>query len=233
MSRKILGVIGGVGPLSTAYFMEVIIKKTDVLTDQEHIDMVILNHTEIPDRTDYILDNTKPNPIPFMVDDAIKLEKLGAHIIVTPCNTAHYFYNSLSSSVSIPIINMIDETALYISSQNVNKVGILATTGTIKSELFQQALNKYSITPVIPNDKNQEYVMDLIYKNIKSGVDIDNNKLNSIIKELENEGCQKIILGCTELSILKTQYNLDDFYIDALEVLAIKAILACDKKVKS
>ena len=62
MERKTLGVIGGVGPLSTAYFMEVVINRTDAATDQQHIDMIVLNHTEIPDRTDYILDHSKPNP---------------------------------------------------------------------------------------------------------------------------------------------------------------------------
>ena len=82
--RKTLGVIGGVGPLSTAYFMEVLINKTDAILDQEHIDMIVLNHCEIPDRTAYILDNSNPNPVPFMKEDAIKLETLGCNFIVTP-----------------------------------------------------------------------------------------------------------------------------------------------------
>ena len=71
-----LGVIGGVGPLSTAYFMEVVIRMTDASSDQEHLDMVVLNHTEIPDRTDYILDPRNPNPSPMMQEDARKLERL-------------------------------------------------------------------------------------------------------------------------------------------------------------
>ena len=64
MEEKTLGVLGGVGPLATIYFADLVVKMTDAKTDQEHISMVILNHGAIPDRTDYILDHSKPNPLP-------------------------------------------------------------------------------------------------------------------------------------------------------------------------
>ena len=61
MEEKVLGVLGGVGPLATIYFADLVIKMTDAKTDQEHIAMIILNHASIPDRTEYILDNKKPH----------------------------------------------------------------------------------------------------------------------------------------------------------------------------
>lgn len=70
MEEKTLGVLGGVGPLATIYFADLVVKMTDAKTDQEHISMVILNHGAIPDRTDYILDHSKPNPLPVMIADA-------------------------------------------------------------------------------------------------------------------------------------------------------------------
>lgn len=230
-TRKTLGVIGGVGPLSTAYFMEVLINKTDVKTDQDHIDMIVLNDCQIPDRTAYILDNSKESPVGYMQEDAVKLQKFGCDLIVTPCNTAHFFINELQSVVDIPIINMIDETALYLKSENVTKVGIMATTGTITTELFQKALQNKGITPVIPSDANQENVMSIIYDQVKAGKPIDRNKFKSVVGELRLDGCEKIILGCTELSVLKKEYSLSDFYVDSLEVLAEVAILKCGKPV--
>lgn len=230
-TRKTLGVIGGVGPLSTAYFMEVLINKTDVKTDQDHIDMIVLNDCQIPDRTAYILDNSKESPVGYMQEDAVKLQEYGCDLIVTPCNTAHFFINELQSVVDIPIINMIDETALYLKSENVTKVGIMATTGTITTELFQKALQNKGITPVIPSDANQENVMSIIYDQVKAGKPIDRNKFKSVVGELRLDGCEKIILGCTELSVLKKEYSLSDFYVDSLEVLAEVAILKCGKPV--
>ena len=74
MEEKTLGVLGGVGPLATIYFADLVVKMTDAKTDQEHISMVILNHGAIPDRTDYILDHSKPNPLPVIIADAKKLQ---------------------------------------------------------------------------------------------------------------------------------------------------------------
>lgn len=230
-TRKTLGVIGGVGPLSTAYFMEVLINKTDVKTDQEHIDMIVLNDCKIPDRTAYILDNSKESPVGYMQEDAIKLQKYGCDVIVTPCNTAHFFIDELQSVVDVPIINMIEETALYLKSKNVCKVGIMATTGTVNTKLFQTALQNQGITPVIPNDENQANVMSIIYEQVKAGKPIDLNKFKSVVGELRLDGCDKIILGCTELSVLKKEYSLSDFYVDSLEVLAEVAIVKCGRPV--
>ena len=113
MEEKILGVLGGVGPLATIYFADLVVKMTDAKTDQEHIAMVILNHASIPDRTDYILDKTKPNPLPVMIKDAKMLEDDKCSFIVIPCNTAHYFYEEIQKSVNIPIINILEETVKY------------------------------------------------------------------------------------------------------------------------
>lgn len=229
---KTLGVIGGVGPLSTAYFMEVLINRTDAKTDQEHINMIVLNHTEIPDRTAYILDHTKQSPVGMMVSDAKKLEQWGADVIVTPCNTAHYFYHELQSEVQVPFINMIEETAVYLENCQSKRVGILATNGTIYTKLFQSALAAHGIEPVCPSPQNQQYVMDIIYDNVKASTPIDLDKFKRIINELRLQECDRVILGCTELSLLKREYSLDEFYVDALEVLVDKAIIACGKKVK-
>lgn len=230
--RKTLGVIGGVGPLSTAYFMEVVINMTDAATDQEHIDMIVLNHTEIPDRTAYILDHTKPNPGLLMREDAKKLENWGADVIVTVCNTAHYFYHELSSAVQVPIIHMIEETAAELAGMGAGRVGILATAGTVCTELFQKALESQGIEPVLPSEQNQRFVMDIIYDNVKAGKPLDLEKFKSVVGEMRLNGCDRVILGCTELSVLKKEYSLNDYYVDSLEVLAARSIEACGKRVK-
>lgn len=230
--RKVLGVLGGVGPLATAYFMEVIIRMTDAATDQEHIEMAVLNHTEIPDRTAYILDPSQPDPIAPMVRDAKRLEALGADVLATPCNTAHYFYDAMAGAVGIPFLNMIEETAQALAELGVRRAGVMATEGTVHTGLFQQALEKRGILAVLPSAGKQKYVMEIIYDNIKAGRPADEEKLRAVTEALRASGCDRIILGCTELSVLKRDCRLGEYYVDSLEVLAARAITACGGKVR-
>ena len=90
MEEKItLGVIGGLGPIATAHFMELIIRMPEADTDQEHLDMIIYNRPSIPDRTGYILDSTSPNPLPDMIRVGNALARQGAKRSAIPCMTAH------------------------------------------------------------------------------------------------------------------------------------------------
>ena len=95
MIERAVGIIGGVGPMATVYFMETIIKMTDAKKDQDHINMVVLNHATIPDRTDFILGKSRRNPLKIMVEDAQKLQNAGADFVVIPCNTAHYIFDEI------------------------------------------------------------------------------------------------------------------------------------------
>ena len=100
--KKVLGVIGGMGPIATSFFMELVIKMTDASSDQEHLDMIIYNIPSIPDRTSYILDHNRQNPLPVILDIARKLEEQGAEFLAMPCCTAHYFQKELETSIRKP-----------------------------------------------------------------------------------------------------------------------------------
>ena len=209
-----LGVIGGLGPMATAYLLELITDMTDARTDQEHLDAIIFNRPSVPDRTAYILDHTKPSPVPPMIDIAQKLEALGVCALATPCVTAHSFHDELQSSVHIPFIH------------------IMATTGTVHMGLFQTALTDAGLSYVLPNDEMQQNVMSLIYDCVKAGEPADMVKFRAVSDALRADGCDAIILGCTEISIIKRDNELGPGYLDALEVLARACILACGKKLK-
>ena len=81
MHKPILGIIGGVGPLATAYFMQLLVRKTPAKTDQDNMPMIVFNDPQIPDRTAFILDNSNPDPQPEMVKVARWLEDAGADYI--------------------------------------------------------------------------------------------------------------------------------------------------------
>lgn len=207
-----LGIIGGLGPLASAYMYKLITEKTKAKNDQDHLNIIILSHPEIPDRTKYILNNNEKNPYPYLLNDCKTLEKLGVKMISIPCNTSCYFHEKLQKEINIPINNLIKNTIKYLKEKNIEEVAILATEGTINSKLYQNELKKENIKYVLPD---QEQITNIIYNYIKAGKQLDKDIFNNAIKNLKTN---YYILGCTELSILKQKLNLPDNYIDPLEI---------------
>ncbi|RTQ93545.1 aspartate/glutamate racemase family protein [Lysinibacillus telephonicus] len=225
--RKTLGIIGGVGPLATMFIGEMIVRRTRASKDQEHVHTIIDNDTTIPDRTAYILDNTNENPVPYLINDAVKLANAGANLICIPCNTAHTFYDELQLASPVPVLHMIRETAKRAACLGAKRVGILATDGTLASAVYQKALLEEGIEPVIPDRAIQKQVMSVIYDYVKAGREVSLYQWNVIEQAILQLQCDKIILGCTELSIVNKDLKLNDRYIDSLMVLAESAIVAC------
>lgn len=236
MKEKVLGVLGGVGPLATIYFADLVIKMTEAKSDQEHIAMVILNHASIPDRTEYIMDNRKPNPLPVMIADAQRLEKDDVDYIVIPCNTAHYFFDEIQNSVQVPIINILEETVSYAEKTvpDLKCLGILATDGTVISGAYQNIIEKHGLSYRVPSEDDQQSLMHIIYDQVKAGEKVDICEFLRIVGELKKAGCDAVILGCTELSVIKKDFNLfRRDIVDSMECLARASITLCGKKIKA
>ena len=123
--RKLLGIIGGLGPASSAYFYELITEHTKARRDQDHIDIILSSRATTPDRTDYILGRSQDSPLPAMISDAKSLETYGATAIVIPCNTAHYFIDEVRRSVSVPMPSII--TVSYSFSPDPTPVAPILT----------------------------------------------------------------------------------------------------------
>lgn len=230
--EMMLGVIGGLGPMATAYFMELVTDMTDAATDQEHLQMLIYSAPSIPDRTRYILDHSSENPLPEMLRIGTCLAQQGAERIAIPCVTAHYFFDALTSGIPVPVINGVQETALHLKEHGITKVGIMATDGTIRSKVFHRELEKCGIEAVVPSKERQADVMRLIFDDIKAGKPADMARFANVAEGLRGNGAQAIILGCTELSLIKRDHPIGPGFLDAMEILAQQAILQCAKPLK-
>lgn len=225
--KKTIGIIGGMGPLATVKLFERIVLNTVAKMDQDHPRVLIDNNASIPDRTSYILNGTE-NPLPELLKTATNLEKMGADFLIMPCNTAHYFYKELSAAVSIPIFDMLEE-ALLIAKDSIrdNRVGLLATDGTIKTGLYKERAGRYGFTVVVPDSSEQEKVMKYIY-GIKSG-DMTGylTDFQEVVRSLKEKGIGTIIMGCTELSsaldIIEHEEGIE--YIDPLNAIARRAVV--------
>ena len=224
---KKLGVIGGMGPEASCYFYQNVIAHTKAARDQEHIDMVILSHATMPDRTQAIVTGDDKHLIHLLQEDARTLESLGVSNIAVTCNTSHYFYEQIQKAVQIPIINMIHESVAYAVNafDNVKKIGIMATDGTINSKIYHRECRKLGVTPVQPSPERQKDVMSLIYDDIKKGKNGDCAKFDRVISELVRKGCDVVILACTELSVFKGKHEISSICLDAMDVLVRESIL--------
>lgn len=205
---------------------------TDAKIEQEHIEISIYNKPSIPDRTSYILDRSNDNPVPAMIEVVEILKKQLADYIAIPCITAHYFLEELQKSVKLPIIDGVEETVQYLKKHGKKRVGIMATAGTISSDLFQKKLEKYKIEAIVPKKAEQEYIDHIIYNNVKLNKPVDMDKFNVVADKLRAKGAENIILGCSELSLIKGNYDISEEFIDTMEVLARASIICCKGKLK-
>lgn len=227
-----LGIIGGLGPMATAYFIELLVKMTKADRDQDHLEMIIYNSPGIPDRTAYILGRSKENPLPQIISLGQRLKEQHAECVAIPCITAHYFHQEIQEGIGLPVIHAIRDTAQMLKDAGIKRVGIMATDGTISSKIFQTEIEQANMQAVLPDDQTQAAVMSLIYDDVKAGREPDMDKFAIVKDYLKTQGAQVIVLGCTELSVIKKDYNLGNGFIDAMEVLSRSAILACGKSVK-
>lgn len=221
---KTVGVLGGMGPLATVYFDDMVIENTKAKKDQDHINMIVYNHATIPDRTDFILGKSKKSPLPYLINDAKMLESCGCGFLVLTCNTSHFFYDEIVKNINIPLINMPKEVCDIINKNNkVKKVGILATSGTLKTRVYEKYLKKEVYYP--PKEIN-DAVMNLIYNKVKKGISVSKKEFYDVLNKYFDSGCDMVIMGCTELSVIVRDNDLysDNRIIDSMKVLVDKTI---------
>lgn len=230
--KKTLGIIGGMGPLATAELFYNIIALTDTDSDAGHIHILIDNNPKIPDRTKAILEG-HDLPYASILQTAQTLERMGADILLLPCNTSHVYYDRLCGQLRIPIINMIEEAAKHICQLDLKKVGLLATSGTIHSRLYENELEKCGIETILPTELGQAEVMSIIYNGVKAGADkYDTTALTDELNEMTAKGAQSFILGCTELPVAFAKYGINYPSIDPGIMLAKAAIIRAGYSVK-
>ena len=223
MGERVIGILGGMGPLATANLFRRIVEKTPAKRDQEHPRIIIYNNPKIPDRTAFIFGRGE-DPRPELIASARKLEECGADFIIMPCNTAHAFSEDIRKAVSIPLVSMVEETAKAVRDMGLERVGLLATDGTIKAGVYQRALEGYGIGLVLPGGADQRLVMKAIYEGVKAGnVELARELLLMVARKLEGK-VDGIIAGCTEVSVALKPDDLSVPLIDPMNVIAEKAV---------
>jgi len=227
-NEVIIGIFGGMGPEATADMYRNIIESTPAATDQEHIPVLIFSNPKVPDRTASIAGGGE-EILPYLRFSLRKLEEAGASFIIIPCNTVHYYYDYMQESVSVPVINMIRETAaeVLLKYPDVMRVGLLATSGTISSGLYNRELETAGYEVIVPDDSVMvNFVMKAVY-GIKSKTDprVSEDLLAFAGQHLAERGAEVIVLGCTEIPLAYNPERVDRPVVNATHVLAQRAVV--------
>jgi aspartate racemase len=218
-SPRTIGILGGMGPEATARLFERIIALTPAKQEQDHLPVVICNLPQIPDRTAAIQGRGE-SPVPLASKGLQMLAASGADFIAIPCNTIHHFFSELQTAVGVPILHLIAEVHRAVTERwpNIRRLGLLATDGMIQSGVYQKLFAPSNCEIIVPDAYRQKEVMASIYA-IKAGEKRFRDAL-AAGRDLLERRAQGLILGCTELSLVRHFLANDLPIVDSIEVLA-------------
>jgi len=229
--EKLIGILGGLGPMPTIDIQKKIIQNTKAGKDQDHLKTVVFSDPKIPNRSDF-LDNKGRSPVPYIINDLKKLESFGADFLIIACATSHAFMPEIKKQIKKPIINIVDETVHYIQRKfKPQKIGILSSNGSVKMELYKKPLVKAKFKVIdLPPLLQKKYINKAI-------ADIKANRMEDarkkILKALDFFVLHKVnlvILGCTEIPLVfDSKRNKGMIIIDLNKIIALSII----KKVKN
>ncbi|MEV0949325.1 amino acid racemase [Promicromonospora sp. NPDC050249] len=242
-----VGVLGGVGPLATILYMERVVRLTDAARDQDHVDMMVLQHATVPDRTAFVLGRSPDDPGPVLAADARRLAGAGAGFLVLPCNTAHAFAGAIAAATRVPLLSAVDVTVSAVLARDTwtgrfsgprpEAVGLLATEGTVASGVYADAFGARGIKTLVPDVAGQAAVTSLVYDGVKAGRGGDLTALDGVIADLRRRGAAAVVLGCTELSVAAeaTPPHLlpGVVLVDSLDELARATVLRAGRRLRS
>jgi len=225
-----IGILGGMGPEAGVLLQNLIIRETPAEKDQDHLEVITYTNPHVPDRTRSLERDGGESYLKVVVESLKLLEKTGPGVLVMACNTAHARITDIQAAIETPIINIVELAGREIAATN-GPVGILATDGTLKSGLFNPVEGSEKI--VTPPPDLQSEVMTVIHdikKGMESGIVI--RRLEEAATEMKQSGCEKLVLGCTELSIYYDELTdrLGNIFIDPLRLAARKLVVLAKKK---
>jgi len=234
-TQKTLGILGGMGPEATVDLLQRIIRLTPATVDEDHIRCIVDLNPKVPSRIKALIDGDGVDPTSDLVEMAQGLEHSGADVLAIACNTAHHYLPAISQSVKVPVISMIDCVINKLQSiQSGQCISIIGAPMIKITGLFEEKFNASGFEIRYPDEGQQLQVFAAINA-VKAGLSFNEHRVNVIttIKEIIDQGADSIVIACTELSVLLSEYiaknktSVSPYFIDTAEQLAIEIVRRC------
>ena len=217
-----LGVLGGMGPLATVDFLQKLIEETPASRDQDHVPVIAYSVPQIPDRPPAIIGSGE-SPLPMMLEGLRTLQRAGVNQVVIACNTAHYWYDDLLAQGGLPILHIADAACAALTAQSVQRVGLMATAGTIAAGFYQSRFKARGLECLLCDASDQRKLVLRAIDCVKRTDLVQAHSLaTQAAQHLLELGAQAIIMGCTEIPLaLEYQKSaVSEHCIDATRALA-------------
>ncbi len=228
-TQRVLGVLGGMGPLASAQFMLRLTLLTPASCDQEHIPAVLWSDPRVPPRL-AAPDGTAPDPLPALVRGLRGLEAAGCGAVAIPCNTAHGWIAGMQAATALPILHIIDAAAEDLRRQHVppGPVGVMATAATLEMRLYQARLDGLGWPTLQPTAEEMAELVTPAIAMVKANRVADAYvPLAEAVGLLRGRGAQAVVLGCTEIPLgiqAGPWQSLQVPLVDTIDALARAAI---------
>ncbi|HBK04273.1 MAG TPA: aspartate/glutamate racemase family protein [Acetobacteraceae bacterium] len=229
MTEKVLGVLGGMGPLASAQFMMRLTLLTRASRDQDHIPAVLWSDPRIPDRGAALL-GEGPDPLPWLMRGIDGLKAAGCGAIAMPCNTAHGWYDPLAKAAGVPILHIVDAAAADLRRIGVTcgRIGLMGTAATLAMKLYQNRLAASGWEIIEPEPAQMDrLVMPSIAAVKANRVAEAFEPLAEVMNSLASRGAAAVVLGCTEIPIAVQAGPADALrvpVVDTIDALARASI---------
>jgi aspartate racemase len=224
---KVLGVLGGMGPLASAQFMVRLTLLTPAEQDQEHIPTVLWSDPRVPPRTAAKLAGGA-DPLPALLRGIRGLEAAGCGAIAIPCNTAHGWYEEMQAATPLPILHIVDAAAVDLARQGVapGRIGLMGTAATLAMRLYQERLEGAGWDCLVPGEDEMRRLVTPAIDLVKANrVAEAYPPLAEVARGLAARGARAVVLGCTEIPLgIAAGPTLPFPVIDTIDALARASI---------
>lgn len=220
-SRRLIGVLGGMGPMATVDFLAKVVALTPAHQDQEHLPLIVHQVPQIPDRSSAILAGSDA-PLEPMLDGLRRLALTGVELAVIPCNTAHHWYGQLAELQRLPLLHIAEAVRqeLVLRQCRGKRVALMATRGTHRAGVYSGRLGR-DFEPLLPIEEDVQALVDDSIAAVKAG---DPRRARQAALEATGRlffaGADVLILGCTELPVALADTTVNDKCIDSTLALA-------------
>lgn len=214
-----IGVLGGMGPEATIFFMQQIVDAIQARDDSDHIPLLVDNNTQVPSRIKAILEGGGEDPGPVLVQMAKGLVGAGAEALVMPCNTAHYYAGQVAAATDVPFLNMVEMSCAEAAQiAPGGKVGLLGSPALQQVGVFEQALADAGLSPVYAAEQGRALATIRSIK-AQGPSEFAAHTLSDICTQMVKDGADVICICCTEFSLLEQDIKAKVPMFDAMQVL--------------
>ena len=224
---KTLGLLGGMSWESTIPYYRLINEAVRDRCGGLHSAPLLLSSVDFAPIETMMRENRWNDAGTFLGSCAAALERAGAEALVLCTNTLHKVAPAIHAAISIPLLHIVDPTAVAVKAAGIRRVGLLATRFTMEADFYVERLRQLGLDPIVPAKGDRDEAHRIIFEELILGrtLEASRRSYQQIIARLANAGAQGVIFGCTEIGLL---LKPDDSPLPVFDTTALHAAHAAD-----